>query len=125
MSSGKINMRREIYYDVHEKVWRSTTPFAIKDDGTYVDFKFHRLKIIRPNDYKECEFDLINYCRDFISYFKVAPNFIKGNKNAIQSVSNNNYNEINQTFEIAEFKMKVDIAPDDYRDDLLEIAYRE
>ena len=55
----------------------------------------------------------------------MAPNVIKGNTVALKSISETRYNEINQTFEIAEFKMKVDLAPADYRDNFLEIGYQE
>ncbi len=116
-------MRREKYYDVHENVWRSTTPFGIVDDGVYPDFKKHRLRILSAKEYRE--FDLINFCREFEKEFGTAPNVIKGNTVALKSISETKYNEINQTFEIAEFKMKVDLAPDDYRDNFLEISYRE
>ncbi len=116
-------MRREKYYDVHENVWRSTTPFGIVDDGVYPDFKKHRLRILSAKEYRE--FDLINFCRKFEKEFGTAPNVIKGNAVALKSISETKYNETNQTFEIAEFKMKVDLAPDDYRDNFLEISYRE
>ena len=116
-------MRRNTYYDEHENVWRTDIPFGIVDDGLFPDFKKHRLRILSWKKYRE--FDLINFCRDFNKEFGMAPNVIKGNTVALKSISETRYNEINQTFEIAEFKMKVDLAPADYRDNFLEIGYQE
>ena len=116
-------MQRNIYYEENEKVWRSDTPFGIVDDGIYLDSKTQRLRILSAKEYRE--FDLINFCRSFTKRFGSAPNMIKGNRVALKSISETKYNEINQIFEIAEFKMKVHLAPDDYRDDFFEISYSE
>lgn len=40
-------MRREIFYDEHNEVCRSTEGFGIIDDGVYVDDFRHRLKICK------------------------------------------------------------------------------
>ena len=114
-------MKRTVYYDEFENVWRVNTPFGIIDDGIYPDFKKHRLRITSEEKYRK--FDLISFCRDFKKQFGVAPNFIKGNQVALKSISEIKYNESDKMFEIAEFKMNVDLAPDDYRDDFLEISY--
>ena len=70
------------------------------------------------------EFDLINFCRDFKKSFGFAPNIIRANETGIKSISEKKYNESEKTFEIAEFKMKVEILDPEVRDDFLEIAYR-
>ena len=115
-------MRREIFYDEHNGVYRSTEAFGIIDDGVYVNDFRHRLKICKEKKYRE--FDLINFCRDFKKSFGFAPNNIRGNETGIKSISEKKYNESEKTFEIAEFKMKVEILAPEVRDDFLEIAYK-
>lgn len=115
-------MRRKIFYDEHNEVHRTTENFGIIDDGVYVDDFRHRLKICSEEKYRE--FDLINFCRDFKKRFGFAPNIIRANETGIKSVSEEKYNESEKTFEIADFKMKVEILDSEVRDDFLEIAYR-
>ena len=43
-------MRREIFYDEHNGVYRSTEAFGIIDDGVYVDDFRHRLKICKEKN---------------------------------------------------------------------------
>ena len=77
-------MRREIFYDEHNEVYRSTQAFGIIDDGVYVDDFRHRLKICKEKKYRE--FDLINFCRDFKKSFGFAPNIIRANETGIKSI---------------------------------------
>ena len=118
-------MRRDIFYDEHNGVWRTSDGkgFGIVDDGIYLDDKRHRLKITSEVKYRE--FDFINFCREFEKQFGVAPNIMKVNEVGIRSISEKRYNATDKTFEIAEFKLKVILLDPDYRNDFLEIMYRE
>lgn len=116
-------MRREIFYDEYNEVWRSTQAFGIIDDGVYVDDFRHRLKICKEKKYRE--FDLLNFCRDFKKSFCFAPNIIRANETGIKSISEKKYNESEKTFEIAEFKMKVEILDPEVRDDFWKLHINE
>ena len=109
-------MRRDIFYDEHNGVWRTSDGkgFGIVDDGIYLDDKRHRLKITSEVKYREFE-----------KQFGVAPNTMKVNEVGIKSISEKRYNATDKTFEIAEFKLKVILLDPDYRNDFLEIMYRE
>ena len=117
-------MRRSMFYDEHNGVWRTADGygFGIIDDGLYPGEYRHRLKICSETKYRE--FDLINFCRDFVKQFGVAPNTMKATEAGIKSISETKYNSAEKTFEIAEFKLKADLLDPDCRDDFLELWYR-
>ena len=50
---------------------------------------------------------------------------MKATEAGIKSISEKKYNSADKTFEIAEFKLKVILLDPDYRNDFLEIMYRE
>ena len=117
-------MRRSMFYDEHNGVWRTSDGygFGIIDDGLYPGEYRHRLKIC--NEVKYREFDFINFCRDFVKQFGVAPNTMKATEAGTKSISEKRYNAVDKTFEIAEFKLKTDLLEPDCRNDFLEISYR-
>ena len=116
-------MRRAIFYDDINNVWRTSDGkgFGILDDGVYLDEKRHRLKISSEVKYRE--FDLINFCRDFVKQFGVAPNTLRATEAGIKAAFINRFNEAEKTFEIGEFKMQVKFLDPECRDNILEILY--
>ena len=78
-------MRRSMFYDEHNGVWRTSDGygFGIIDDGLYPGEYRHRLKICSETKYRE--FDLINFCRDFVKQFGVAPNTMKATERSLLS----------------------------------------
>lgn len=117
-------MQRPMIYDEHNGVFRTADGcgFGIIDYGLCVDLLRHKLKICKNVKYRES--DLLDFCRDFILHFGVAPNTVKANEAALKSVSEKCYNAQEKIFEIGEFKMKVDLLDPECRDDLLEISFK-
>ena len=117
-------MQRPMIYDEHNGVVRTADRkgFGIIDAGYYVDENRHQLKICKT--VKNRESDLLDFCRDFILYFGVAPNTVKANEVALKSVSEKCYNAQEKIFEIGEFKMKVNLLDPECRDDFLEISFK-
>ncbi len=111
-------------YDDHNGVVRTADRkgFGIIDTVYYVDENRHQLKICGEVEYRES--DLLDFCRDFILHFGVAPNTVKANVAALKSVSEKYYNAQEKIFEIGEFKMKVDLLDPECRDDFLEISFK-
>ena len=116
-------MRRSMFYDEHNGVWRTADGygFGIIDDGLYPGEYRHRLKICSEAKYRE--FDLINFCRDFVKQFGVAPNTLRATEAGIKAAFINRFNEAEKTFEIGEFKMQVKFLDPECRDNILEILF--
>lgn len=118
-------MKRAMVFDENEKVWRTANGrgFGIIDDGMYPEEKRHLLKICNEAAYRE--FDLINLCRDFKKRIGKTPNSIKATLKGLLSVSPQKTIASNSFYEIAEFKMKIELLSPDCRDNYLEISYKE